>query len=84
MRQAHDELYSTPEAAALGEAELAQFHTLCEEYEVNLLRENEASMTLNLALPPISFSELNGEYLDWPRFHDFFEKLVHNKPYSAS
>jgi len=41
-------------------------------------------MRLNLALPPISIPEFNGEYLDWPRFHDVFVELVHNKPYSAS
>jgi len=41
-------------------------------------------MSLNLALPPISIPEFNGEYLDWPRFHDLFVELVHNKPYSAS
>jgi len=33
LRQAHDELDSTPGAAASAEAELAQFHTLNEEYE---------------------------------------------------
>jgi len=56
-------LDSTPGAAALAEAELAQFHTLYEEYEMNLLRENNAPMSLNLALPPISIPEFNGEYL---------------------
>jgi len=40
-------------------------------------------MSLNLTLPPISILEFNGEYLDWPRFHDFFVELVHNKPHSA-
>jgi len=54
-------LDSTPGAAALAEAELAQFHTLYEEYEMNLLRENDAPMSLNLALPPISIPEINGE-----------------------
>jgi len=39
---------------------------------MNLLRENDSPMSLN------------GEYLDWPRFHDLFVELVHNKPYSAS
>jgi len=77
-------LDSTPGAAALAEAELAQFHTLYEEYEINLLRENDAPMSLILALPPISIPEFNGEYLEWPRFHDLFLELVHNKPYSAS
>jgi len=77
-------LDSTPGAAALTEAELAQFHTLNEEYEINMLRENDAPMSLNLALPPISIPDLKGEYLDWPRFHDLFVELVHNKPYSAS
>jgi len=77
-------LDSTPGAAALAEAELSQFHTLYEEYEMNLLRENDAPMSLSLALPPISIPEFNGEYLDWPRFHDLFVELVHNKPYSAS
>jgi len=43
LRQAHDELYCTPGAAALAEAELAQFHTLYEEYEMNLLREKAFS-----------------------------------------
>jgi len=62
---------------ALAEAELAQFHTLYEEYEMNLLRENDAPMSLILALPPISIPEFNGEYLDWPRFHDLFVELVH-------
>jgi len=37
-----------------------------------------------LALPPIGIPEFNGEYLDWPRFHDLFVELVHNTPYSAS
>jgi len=46
------------------ETMLAQFHTLYEEYEMNLLRENDAPMSLNLALPPISIPEFNGEYLD--------------------
>jgi len=82
--QAHDELDSTPGVAALAEAELAQFHKLYEEYEMNLLRENDAPMSLSLALPSISIPEFNGEYLDWPRFHDLFLELVHNKPYSAS
>jgi len=68
----------------LAEAELAQFHTLYEEKEMNLLRKNDAPMSLNLALPPISIPEFNGEYLDWPRFHDLFVELVHNKPYSVS
>jgi len=36
LRQAHDELDTTPGAAALAEAELAQLHTLYEEYEMNL------------------------------------------------
>jgi len=76
-------LDSTPGAAALAEAELAQFHTLYEEYEMNLLRENDAQMSLNLSLPSISIPEFNGEYLDWPRFHDLFLELEHNKPYSA-
>jgi len=57
LRQAHDELGSTPGAAALAEAELAQFHTLYEEYEMNLLRENDSPMSLNLPLPPISIPE---------------------------
>jgi len=77
-------LVNTPGAAALTEAELAQFHTLYEEYEMNLLRENDSPMSLNLALPPISVPEFNGEYLGWPQFHDLFVELVHNKPYSAS
>jgi len=77
-------LDSTPGVAALAEAELAQFHKLYEEYEMNLLRENDAPMSLSLALPSISIPEFNGEYLDWPRFHDLFLELVHNKPYSAS
>jgi len=51
---------------------------------MNLLRENDAPMSLNLAFLPISIPEFNGEYLDWPRFHDLFVELVHNKPYSAS
>jgi len=68
----------------LAKAELAQFHTLYDEYEMNLLRENDAPMSLSLALPPISIPEFNGEYLDWPRFHDLFVELEHNKPYSAS
>jgi len=51
---------------------------------MNLLRENEAPMSLNLALPPNSIPEFNGEYLDWPRFRDLFVELVHNKPYSTS
>jgi len=76
-------LDSTPGAAALAEAELAQIHTLYEEYEMNLLRENDAPMSLNLVLPPISIPEFNGEYLDWPRFHDLFVELDHNKTYSA-
>jgi len=50
---------------------------------MNLLRENDAPMSLNLNLPPISIPEFNGEYLDWIRFHDLFVELVHNKPYSA-
>jgi len=37
LRQVNDELYSTRGAAALAEAELAQLHTLYEEYEMNLL-----------------------------------------------
>jgi len=37
-----------------------------------------------LALPPSSIPEFNGEYLDWPQFHDLFVELVHNKSYSAS
>jgi len=41
-------LDSTPGAAALAEAELAQFHTLYEEYEMNLLRENDAPMSLKI------------------------------------
>jgi len=41
-------------------------------------------MSLNLAVRPISIPEFNGEYLDWPRFHDLFVEMVHNKPYSAS
>jgi len=57
-------LDSTPGAAALAEAELAQFHALYEEHEMNLLRENDAPMSLNLALPPISVPEFSGEYLD--------------------
>jgi len=84
LRQAHDELDSTSGAAALAEAELAQFHTLYEEYEMNLLRENDSPMSLNLALPSISNPEFNGEYLDWPRFHDLSVEFVHNKPYLAS
>jgi len=75
LKQAPDELDSTPGTAALAEAELAQFHTLYEEYEMNLLRKN-------LVLPPISIPEFNSEYLDWPRFHDLFVELVHNKPYA--
>jgi len=59
-------------AAALAEAELDQFHTLYEEYEMNLLLENDSPMSLNLALPPISIPEFSGEFLDWPRFHDLF------------
>jgi len=77
-------LDSTPEAAALAKEELAQLHTLYEEYEMNLLRENDSPMSLNLALTPITIPEFNGEYLDWPRFHDLFVELVRNKPYSAS
>jgi len=42
--QAYDELDSTG-AAALAEAELAQFHTLYEKYEMNLFRENYAPKT---------------------------------------
>jgi len=60
LRQAHDELDSTLGAASLAEAELAQFYTLYEEYEMNLLRENDAPMSLSLALPPISIPEFNG------------------------
>jgi len=51
---------------------------------MNLLREKDAPMSLSLALPPISIPEFNGECLDWPRFHDLFVELVHNKTYSAS
>jgi len=51
---------------------------------MNLLREHDAPMSLNLALPPNCIPEFNGEYLDWPRFHDLFVESVHNKPYSAS
>jgi len=53
-------LDSTPGAADLAEAELAQFHTLYEEDEMNLLQENDAPMSLNFALPPISIPEFNG------------------------
>jgi len=49
LRQAHDELDSTPGAAALAEAELDQFHTLYEEYKMNLLRENDSPMIINSA-----------------------------------
>jgi len=84
LRQAYNELGSTPGATAPAEAELAQFHTLYEKYEMNLLRKNDAPMSLNLALPPISIPEFNGNYLDWPRFHDLFVELVQNKPYSTS
>jgi len=59
LRQAHDELDSTPGAAALAKAELAQFHTLYEEYEMNLLRQNDAPLSLHLALPPISILKFN-------------------------
>jgi len=69
-RQAHDELDSTPGAAAVAKAELAQFHTLYEEYEMNLLRQNDAPLSLHLAFSPINIPEFNGEYLDRPRFHD--------------
>jgi len=51
---------------------------------MNLLRENNAPMGLNLALPAISIPEFNGEYLDCPQFHDLFVELVHKKPYLAS
>jgi len=61
LRQAHDELDSTPGAAALAEAELAQFHALYKEHEMNMLRENDVPMSLNLALPPISIPEFNGD-----------------------
>jgi len=84
LRQAHDELDSSAGSEALAEAELAQFHTLYEVYEMNLLRENVAQMSLNLELPPNIILEFNGEYLGWPRFHDLFVELVHNKPYLAS
>jgi len=47
LRQAHDELDSTPGTAALAKAELAQIHTLYEEHEMNLLPENDAPMSLN-------------------------------------
>jgi len=72
LRKAHDELDSTPGAAALAEAELSQFNTLYEENEMKLPRENDAPMSPNLALPPSSVPEFNGEYLDWPRLHDLF------------
>jgi len=66
-------------AAALAEAELTQFHTLYEEYGMNLLRENDAPMSHALmALPPISTPEFDGEYLHWPRFYDLFVELVQN------
>jgi len=71
-------LDSTPGAAALAIAELAHFRTLYEEHEMNLLRQNDAPMSLHLALPPISIPEFNGEYLDWPRFHDLFVDLIQN------
>jgi len=58
-------LDSTPGAAARAEAELAQFHTLYEEYEMNLLREKDAPMSLNLALPPISIPEFNIPVAEW-------------------
>ncbi|XP_043948711.1 uncharacterized protein LOC122818584 isoform X5 [Drosophila biarmipes] len=59
-------------------------NTLCEVYNMPLLRENDSLMSLNLALSQISIPEIYGEYLDWPRFHDLFLELVHNKTYSAS
>jgi len=31
-------------------------------------------MSLNLALPPISIPEFNGEYLDWPPFNEHSKK----------
>jgi len=80
LRQTHDEFDSTPGAAALAEAELAQFRTLYEEYEMNLLRENDAPMSLNLPLPPVSIPEFNGEYLDWPRFHDLLVEFHYHGP----
>jgi len=83
LRQAHDELDSTSGATALVKAELDHFHTLYEEYEINLLRENDAQMSPNLAPPPISIPEFNGEYLDGPRLHDLFAELNHYKLYSG-
>jgi len=44
---------------------------------MNLLRQNDAPLSLHLAFSPISIPEFNGEYLDWPRFHDLFVDLVH-------
>jgi len=44
---------------------------------MNLLQKNDAPMSLNLELSTISTPEINSEYLDWPRFHDLFEELVH-------
>jgi len=41
LRQVHDEFDSTPGDAALAKKGLAQFHTLYEEYEINLLRDSE-------------------------------------------
>jgi len=43
---------------------------------MNLLRQNDSPMSLHLALPPISIPKFNGEYLDWPRFHDLFVDLI--------
>jgi len=64
QRQVHDESDRTPGAVALAETELAKLHTLYEEYEINLLRENYAPMSLKLVLPSISIPEFNGENLD--------------------
>jgi len=43
-----------------------------------LLRENDHPKNLILCIPPISVSELDGEYLDWPRLYDLFVELKHS------
>ncbi|XP_043948710.1 uncharacterized protein LOC122818584 isoform X1 [Drosophila biarmipes] len=91
LRQSYDDLYKKPGADGAGTEEVNRFqtlyeecNTLCEVYNMPLLRENDSLMSLNLALSQISIPEIYGEYLDWPRFHDLFLELVHNKTYSAS
>jgi len=80
LRQTHDDLDNTPGAKAAAKEEVSQFQTLYEEYNMTLLRENDAPMSLNLSLPPISIPEFDCEYLDWPRNRNLFVELVHNKP----